>query len=88
MYFNFAKETPPATSLHYSVHVDVQVRTSDIRVCKTVRGDGGRGADGGDTRDTAALLLYNYTSAPHRASQPPPGAAYTSPSIMRILYAV
>ena len=63
------------------------VRTSDIRVCK-VRGDGGRGADGGDTRDTAALLLYNYTSAPHRASQPPPGAAYTSPSIMRILYAV
>ena len=64
------------------------VRTSDIRVCKTVRGDGGRGADDGYTRDTAALQLYNYTSAPHRASQPPPGAAYTSPSIMRILYAV
>ena len=31
MYFNFAKETPPATSLHYSVHVDVQVSSPHLR---------------------------------------------------------
>ena len=41
------------------------VRTSDIRVCK-VRGDGGRGADGG-TLGTPRHCCYITTPAPRTA---------------------